>query len=345
MRTKLPYSSSFFSFSQNTDCNTSPYLDCSFTGTHYTPSESAAFENCHFTNMKCTNGKGGAISCEHSSVSISLSSCIFESCSSIDRGGAVYVSGESNTLTVTQSLFRNCITTKKTNEQYPGGGGVCVIGSSSSLTIRTCIFIDCQANVEPRGGGAFFTSQMKESYTFSSRFISCSTANAGGAIFFYELTDEFSVSDSLFSMNSAQWGGGAIRELSNTKSNYIHIYFSFFTQNLIPTERGTDFSVYPKISNIPFSCCFSTASVNRVSIAIGFEDAYIPHDNWLPLTNSAIKMFDPHQTANKLSNDKRMYDYPGDTDDEYMSIPCTLYTLLDICLLTSSSVAKDHKNT
>ena len=232
--------------------------------------------------MHCTNGKGGAISCTQSSVSIILNSCIFESCSSIDHGGAVYVAGNSNTLTVTQSLFHNCITTKKTNEQYPGGGGVCVIGSSSSLTIRTCIFIDCQANVEPRGGGAFFASQMKESYTFSSRFISCSTTNAGGAIFFYELTDEFSVCDSLFSMNSAQWGGGAIRELSNTKSNRIHIHLSFFTQNLLPTERGIDYSVEPAISNIPFSCCFSTASVNRVSAPDGLDNAYIAHDNWLP---------------------------------------------------------------
>ena len=165
-------SSSLLSFSQNSDCTTTPYENCTFEGTHRILTVSSAFKNCNFTNMHCTNNKGGAICCSQSAISFIINSCIFESCSSIDRGGAVYVSGTSNTLIVTQSLFHSCITTNETEDDYPGGGGICMSGSSSSLLIYTSTFLYCKADVYPRGGGAFFASQIQHTHTFSSIFIS-----------------------------------------------------------------------------------------------------------------------------------------------------------------------------
>ena len=239
-----------------------------------------SFTHCIFTNMYCTDDKAGAISCTQSSTVITLHCCTFESCSSIDRGGAVFVSGDSNTLTVTDSLFHNCIVTEKKEEPNPGGGGICMSGSLSCLDITSCTFLTCQANVYPRGGGGFFASQIKNSHTSSSQFIDSSTDSSGGAIFFWELETLFSLSDSLFSGNSAKWGGGAIRAVGNPVLSTPRLMFSFFTANTAPQNHGSDLSIDPKCLTSPFLHSFSTTASNRA----GYHTSTVSEDysDWLP---------------------------------------------------------------
>ena len=282
VRKQQPSSFSFSSFSKNTDCNTSSYEECIFTGTHITPTVSTTFKDCSFTNMHGTNDKGGAISCQESSLVIIISSCIFDGCSSVNCGGAVYVSGESNTLEVINSLFHSCITTN-TDDSYPGGGGICMEKSSSSLTILSSTFISCKAQVSPRGGGAFFASRIKEAFTFSSRFVSCSTLNAGGAMFLWNLESKFSVCDSILKENSAGWGGGAIREHSNAQSDRVHLKFLFFTQNSAEADLGNDLLFRPEIFHSPCLHCLS-ARGNGIVIedSSGIIQSIDGSNNWLP---------------------------------------------------------------
>ena len=211
----------------------------------------------------------------------------------------MYLSGTSNTLTVTQTLFHRCITTN-TQESIPGGGGICVSVSSSSLNIHSCTFIACQADVEPRGGGGFFASQIQTSHTSSSIFLSCATANAGGAIFSAEVTNEFSVTNSLFSRNSAYWGGGAIRERTNTHFEYPYLIFSFFAANVGPAGYGNDLSLGQEISGRPFFHSFSTSLANRVSYYDSTIPGYSEIVDWLPQcknnnTRSRIEIFTTHK--------------------------------------------------
>ena len=72
----------------------------------------------------------GAAIISTSSLTITLASCVLKDCTAKDSGGALYLNGGSR-LTVTDTLFYNCVS--NSNEAEPGGGGIFITGSSSSL--------------------------------------------------------------------------------------------------------------------------------------------------------------------------------------------------------------------
>ena len=245
-----------------------------------------------FSGMLADGDNGGAISCKSSSITITLTSCSIINCNSTMNGGGVYVSGDSNTLTVDECLLKDCVTTS--GESFPGGGGLYMIGSTSSLAIHSSTFLRCKANVLDYGGGGFHTGYMKSVILSSSRILFCSTTNSGGGVYINQDTP-VSYFNTLFIGNSAVVYGGAIRELSNVHSSVVHLKYLFFTTNTAAETYGYDLSVKPEISDSPFLHSFSTLPSNRVSIAIGTTSTYSQNNNWLPL-GSLSYLNTPHET-------------------------------------------------
>ena len=230
--------------------------------------------------MTASDDYGAAIYSKSSSLTISITACVLKSCTADKNGGAVSLSG-GNSLKITDTFFENCVT--NSYEDEPGGGGIYIAGSSSSLFIYSSTFSSCKANVQKiiRGGGGLFASRIQECYSFSCRFISCSTYCAGGAAFFLKSNDAFLVSDSLFDGNHANVHAGAVRGVDHSVSAYVHLQFCFFIDNSAPDNNGNDFAVAPEISACPFLHCFSTAASNRAAYAAG-TTAFLYDDNWLP---------------------------------------------------------------
>ena len=263
---------SFKHFSNNISCNSNPYSDCtemlqvSISGSEHA---SYSFTNCKFSQMN-TNYQGAAICSVSASTKVTLNSCILKDCTSDKNGGAIYLNG-SNSLTVMDTLFLNCVT--NSDETDPGGGGMYINSSVSSHFVYRSTFIKCFANVFPRGGGGFIASNVKVSHTFSSVFVSCFSNSTGGAVFFYQNVNAFSISDTVFIGNQGTTGGGAIRELYNAIQSTPHLKFSFFTGNTAPADNGNDFCVSPEIQESPFLYSFSTTDSNRIAYSHG-NDAH-----------------------------------------------------------------------
>ena len=185
-----------------------------------------------------------------------------------------------------------------------------IAGSSSSLTVRSSSFVSCNANVYQlyRGGGAFFASQIKESFTFESRFIQCTTTNAGGAIFCWSISTGFCICDSLFHGNTASYHGGAIREYTCSKSSTVHLKYLFLTNNKGGDGYGNVLSVYPEISDCPFLHSFSTSLTNSISIYNDTLTAYCLLADWLPLgTLSYVNTWQQRQQCERLTICKAIY--------------------------------------
>ena len=263
----------------NTDCASPSYEECSFTGpTHVIVTSTTSFLRCTFSTMS-SDDQGAAIYSKSTAlVSVTVTSCVLADCTAGMNGGAIYLSGI-NSLTVTGSVFQNCITNSEESE--PGGGGIYVDGLESCLYVSTSSFINCKSTVGHRGGSGFFASQIKSLCTYSTRFISCSSTNAGGALFFLQVSNDLLVSDSLFSNNTADVHGGAIREVNDFISSIPHLKFSFFTANRAPDDHGNDLSIQPEITSSPFIHCFTTALSNRVAYNSG-SGSHKYDDYWLP---------------------------------------------------------------
>ena len=268
------------SFLSNNDCDSPSYEECSFTGTaRPTISTVTTFTHCTFSNMLTSGDNGGAICCKSSSTSITLASCSIINCNSTKNGGGVYASGTSNTLSVDDCLFKDCVTSS--HESITAGGGMYMSGSTSSLIIHSSTFSTCKATVEDYGGAGLMISNLKIASISSSRFILCSTNSRGGGVYINEFTP-VTFTDILFSGNTADVYGGAIREYENSRASTPHLKYSFFTNNSAGENYGNDFSVDPEISKSPFLQSFSTATSNRVSVYNNTDRKFYLKDNWLP---------------------------------------------------------------
>jgi len=75
-----------------------------------------SFESCLFSCTRSNQNKGGAIGSEVSNISLSLNSCSFFNCSSIDNGGAIYIDSHNGGMVNFNKLcIYQCICVSKYN--------------------------------------------------------------------------------------------------------------------------------------------------------------------------------------------------------------------------------------
>ncbi|KAK2945742.1 putative trimeric autotransporter adhesin [Blattamonas nauphoetae] len=140
--------------------------------------------NCRFVNNEAGSG-GGAINAElSSSSSLSITSCSFTSCSSLENGGSVSATVAGGFFTITDSTFSS---TAAGN----GGGLYVVVSGTGTASIAGCSFSSCSS---PKGGGLFLDISQstkpdkKDSFsttkgTNALSFTGC-TATTGSWIYF-----------------------------------------------------------------------------------------------------------------------------------------------------------------
>ena len=261
----------------NSHCDVSPYEDCTFTGTHLTPSSTATFNACNFTFLT-SSASGGAISFT-SGDSLTIEGCIFAFCyntispNDYEGGGAVHATAAC-TLIITYSLFIECST-----PSY--GGGVHAQRDCKSSTVSFSTFIGCNALY----GAGLMTYGGPSSSVSSSRFISCTVTYAGGAFYHSGIdSSRISLTNSLFTRNTADTvrdgnddlGGGALKDV-RTYDYSSHYSFSFFSRNIAETNVGHDIVIHNNpISDEDLIHCFTTTSINAFSYVM------TNHINWLP---------------------------------------------------------------
>ena len=237
------------------------------------------------------------------STSESFISCTWDSCSSTDAGGAIYLQ-EDYPLTVIDCSFVYCKSKTASSNYYWGGGAIAFV-STDLLDIKSTSFIHCSASGVRGGaihvhdignvlishslfldcvcstvGGGILVEDEPSLSLSSSHFIDCHT-KIGGACGFYKRKSTFSVSNCLFANNKASdlsIGGGAIVDCLYPSSYLSQYRFSFFTQN--KAYVANDIAVIDNAySSSPIMHCFTTT--NEKSFYNCGNEAV----NWLPLTN------------------------------------------------------------
>ena len=247
-------------------------------------------------------------STEHlTTTSDSFKSCRWDSCSSTEAGGAIYLQ-EDYPLTVIDCSFISC-TSQSSSPTYEYGGGAIAFLSSGLLDIQSTSFICCSA-VGMRGGavhirgtgdaaisaatifdcccskcGGGFLIENGPSFALSdSSFVACET-QIGGACGFHRRKSTFSVSNCIFAKNHASHssrGGGAAEDNVYDPLYCCKYSFSFFSQNI--AEVGTDIAAN-RIAYIssPTVHCFTTTKENS------FSNLGTYKDNWLLMNNSFLE--------------------------------------------------------
>ncbi len=190
------------------------------------------FIGCSFTTN--TASYGGAVNSIDSSPI--LESCILQSNSSTDTGGAVRVSGGQG-LYLTDCVFVS-------NSSAYGGAMDC---RSVELTLTNCLF---EGNSSPNGGGVYI---WRSTGTFSDcEFIGNNSINCGGGLFAIESSPV--LRNCNFRSNSAQSIGGGIFGLVDTD---IELYGCTFYQNSASSAGGVGLTTG---SNAVLGNCIFTAN-------------------------------------------------------------------------------------
>ncbi|KAK2947349.1 hypothetical protein BLNAU_17736 [Blattamonas nauphoetae] len=174
-----------------------------------------SFNHCTFKGCSTTKGQGGAISCNNINVNLNVKSCSFDTCTSSDDAGAVYIQFKSdltNKLTLKSSSFISCSAygdacLRITN---PGGSTIseCVFMDSEAISyggaiemyswdpatkggaISNCLFQNCkQTNpTYPYGGGVMILQGCPSVQLSSLLFEDCSAATGRGHVLYCYLT-------------------------------------------------------------------------------------------------------------------------------------------------------------
>ena len=298
------FHSSSFSTSINDDCTAPDYKECNFTTPHLTPSSSASFILCTFKELTSGSNGGAIYFSSTGTLSIYLSS--FDNCNARVKiaeyygGGAVCV--DSGTLVSKLNTFIHCTTTC-------WGGAIFGDLSCDSAYLSQCTFLHCKALF----GGGLMSFYGPTSSVFSSRFISCTASQSGGGMYHDGYTtDSLYISDCIFTNNCAEYknnsdsyqtrGGGAFEDYRTT-THTSQYSFSFFASNISPSGVGDDISIHDKeLSMSSIQHCFTTTASHSL-----WNKKYTGFENWLPLSNEIIMVFDPPVIATDLSTNKTTY--------------------------------------
>ena len=188
-------------------------------GAVYT-SEIIQVSKSEFLRNKATSGGGGAVYVNNK-CGPKFSSCTFEHNTCTKNGGAVYLDGYGDYLTLSDSTF---------NENSAGGNGGAtyanyIAGSTYSKTeINRCTFTSNSA----KEGGAVFTCEIPKTVSKSTFVGNKATGGSGGAVYINNKCNPEFVS-CRFEQNNAYDTGGAI--YLDSSSSHLKVSYCTFVDN------------------------------------------------------------------------------------------------------------------
>ena len=315
MRTPLS-SYSLTSFSHiNSDCAT----DCknvdfrSRTQALSSSTSSYKFTFCSWEG--CLSEPAGAISSSKAGVSLAVHHCTFTRCNSTKpnttpkeryNAGAIYLNGISS-LILSSSLFYNCCA-PQTQYDDSSSGAMHLRSIKSLFSISSSDFISCFTGSSGGGIGFFSTSSPKLSIETVSDCIciQCSCSGIypdGGGMCLWEWKETLKCTGCLLSGCSTTGNGGGLNFYFAPSSESYPVKFCFFAGN--SGNLGNDVFLYilPNKETIILKHCLS---LSPPTIGYCLNGVYkSTNSNWLPQTNSIIKVFAAFQTTtDALSNMK-----------------------------------------
>ena len=262
----------------NNVCPASPVQDQTFikykcdggSGTH-------SFKHCSWDNNGLTSA-GGAIhivfSESQSSISLSVSQCIFLHCHETSTdGGAVYARNIASA-SVSDSLFFDCECGTQVGKE---GGGICLNGMSEQPLIKLCSFVSCMS-ADDGGGCGIYTSKCNMNYAINSCcFIKCKSTHRsngeGGGICIYTNKHFITCTNCLLRACETLYQGGGIWMDFPSSTTLKPITFCFFQEN----KAGSGIDVFLR----GFSSS-SQAIIHSFSFESSTGRVKGGSDDWLP---------------------------------------------------------------
>lgn len=187
---------------------------------HNSRMTSVSLSNCTFESSVSNVSHGGGVRIRKGAAALGTfqaSNCSFNTTSDY-RGGAVSIECASTSISFTSCFFTNC-------SSNTHGGAICIgdgdTGSNAgTVTVNNCTFTNCDAGA--RGGGLRMTctSDTASVTIQNSRFTDCSGGSNGGTLAFQGKLGSLSVTGSYFTNSTAVFGG-AIDLDCPTKSTTI----------------------------------------------------------------------------------------------------------------------------
>ncbi|MFL5331089.1 MAG: right-handed parallel beta-helix repeat-containing protein [Gemmataceae bacterium] len=171
-------------------------------------STSISLTNVNFTSNTSSSTGGGAIAVTGNSATVSLSSVTFNKNTATTSGGAIHIGGNSVTVNVANSTF--------TGNTSSSVGGAIRGGASSTFNLSNSTFT---GNTAAAAGGVFYSSGASNTVTLSSDTFGATGAgngntagsSGGGAISMIGSSITFGMTSSTFTNNTAGSSGGAVR--------------------------------------------------------------------------------------------------------------------------------------
>ena len=193
----------------------------------------------------CSANKGGVIYLTGSSTSLTMSDCLFYRCSSTTGDGGAIYGNNCGLVSLQRSSLLECTCTTNGN-----GGGISVYGTSILPEITANTFISCSGRADAGGLIIYHTTGVTNAANLPvkyCRFISCvaygtilnnnNDADCGG-LEYWENEHTLGIHNSIFTKcESKQRGGGCGVTINSYYFDQI-IRFCFFSENTAPSGRN-----------------------------------------------------------------------------------------------------------
>ncbi len=162
---------------------------------------SITFDKCTFTD-NTTTSVGGAIRCNTSGGTITITDCLFDNCESGGNGGVIYI-GNNNTVTITDTTFVDC-----NSPTTSSGGAIYSYGTGTTLNLTRVVVNNCTAQ---HGGGVYVSEgdSTIDTCLFINNYTTAGTENNGAGLNISGGGD-VAVINTTFADNTANGRGGAI---------------------------------------------------------------------------------------------------------------------------------------
>ena len=204
-----------------------------------------------FLNSRSTFG-GAVYIVSPSRLTVSLSECNFTNNTAASRGGALYLQFPNSPILMAQSYFTsNRLHTDLSNVN---GGAVYILGNGNMVSVNEGAFIN---NTVPIGsGGALYSRGERTNFSFVDvLFLNNSATGFGGALYSAGERTNFSFVDVLFLNNSvASLGsvGGAVYVSTFRGSNVISVKGGAFVNNTSTRGSAGALGATPQQTNFSF---------------------------------------------------------------------------------------------
>ena len=178
-------------------------------------------------------------------------------------------------------------------------------GISTKPFIQECNFISCSANDDGGGLSIWQSSGVEQVVCKDSFFVNCDGGDDGdgGGFALWWNSAMLPASNIVFSFNKAKDGGAYSTDFKSSNPKFP-LLFCFFHCNTAP--NGNDIYINELPSYCPCLLCFTTSPSKQIGYYDGNRLTSAERD-WLPQTNSIIKVFDPRTITNQISILKNVY--------------------------------------